>query len=542
MPIAHSADQKSARTGYLLVAGAAALAIILYVTTYRFTFGERDAYRVFTGVIDAFQTGKPLSSDLVYGYGISRGYFALVELLRPWGDQPGRVALALNLLTTLSVVGSIPALYAISSRLGGTWAGVFSVIALMSAPIWFHGAAYAHPMWPAICFFLMAMAVQMQAWEPDGRPWMTPLAILFLAIAFSFRLDVVLMAPMYLGLAVENGRLAPARMAKLLLFGAIGLGLALLLIVLGPSTSRPEGSPLDQLLSWHSPDRFARLFFFSQLRVGRGIGPALIGAYVISVAILLARRDYVTLLLTAPAVLLNYLFWIPNPQPERHFLYLVPPLAISVGVAARIALERWEGARRQRLATASAALSILLLLAYSIYPWPGFVFAAALPVFGLVVFTWLEKHLPKWAGIVTAAGCFLIALALVASPKQLLFKNYFSAEDPIHLSSLAGRLLGLPAQERRVLVIADSFPLLARMMEEKTGPMRYGFDGPWIKVEYNGRLLWLHPQGWIVNEAVAAVRDAAAQGPVTVFVDPVAAAETAALLSAITQAQVIVGP
>ncbi len=46
---------------------------LTFAYTYRFSFGERDCYRVFDGVLEAFQRGEALSGSLVYGYGISRG-------------------------------------------------------------------------------------------------------------------------------------------------------------------------------------------------------------------------------------------------------------------------------------------------------------------------------------------------------------------------------------------------------------------------------------------------------------------------------------
>jgi hypothetical protein len=506
---------------------------LAFVYAYRFSFGERDDYRVFDGVLSVFQRGGSLSSSLVYGYDISRGYFVCMEALRGLVARPLEIMRALNLVTFVFVTASLPAIAVLTYAFGGRTAGLAAIALVGVVPVWMNCSQYAHPMWPAIFFMLLSLAIASVrdraslAW----RPACDLIAVVAIGFAVSMRLDVLMMSPMYLGLCVEGDRFSLRRMFHWLAVGVVGVGCGLAVYAVTPA---PGGPPLDigkMLEDWNSPSRFAHLFLIAQLRVTRALGPGFIVAFLLAAYSFWRSRSLRLLLLTGPVVLINYLFWIPNPQPERHFLYLVPALVAAlaslVGKAIETPSNSPAGAWSRRLGACVIALAPFASLAtwstQSAKPLylPGLLVAIACFAACLDETTWIRLTTAHRRATAIALLAVLAAIAFV--PERLLLHNPYSQDDPIRLGAIAAPLAALPKLDRPIAVVGDAYPIVAALLMNPRVHLTWSADAQWIYADTGANRFFLFIRGWVEDEGAPAVEALGRAQPIYAFVDPMAA-------------------
>ncbi len=531
-------DTKRYVTGLLLLL--LVYGVLHFLCTYRNTFGERDSYRVFDGVLDAFIQGKDLASGLVYGYGISRGYFAIVATLRSLAAHPLELARALNLITYVSVVASLIPISLIARALAGNTAGLAAAVIVMTVPIWVFCGEYAHPMWPAIFFILAALAaVGLRSNMRSSWRYVLDLAaVCLIGLAFSMRVDVLLMAPMFLAFCFDEGRFSLTKAAYLAALGIAGIGIGLGIFALLPSPPPAHASVPALLAEWHNPKRFVANFGAAQLRVMRALNPLLVLGFVCAIILLIRARDLPRLAAVLPLVLLNYLFWIPNPQPERHFLYLVPGLALALAFVLADAIERPPTAAIRRIGLAVLGLGPLSYLAL----WltgsakPLYFIGTLVGALALARCFEPERVSPARKSAFALGLCLVIA-AIVFLPGKIVERNPYDKNDPVRLSAIAGPLLALPRLDRPVVVISDAYPVIAAMLINPQVHLNWSIDVPWIdaKTDTNDFIFFI--QGWVENEAAQATLDLAKTKPIYLVVDPQAAPHDFQTLN--TQANII---
>jgi hypothetical protein len=506
---------------------------LTFAYAYRFSFGERDSYRVFDGVLTAFQRGEALSGSLVYGYGISRGYFAFVATLRGLAARPLELMHALNLATFVCVTASLPVIAVLARAFGGRAAGLTAIALIGVVPVWMTCGQYAHPMWPAIFFMLTSLAIASvrDGVRPALRPACDLLAVLSIGLAVSMRLDVLLMAPMFLGLCVEDERFSLRRMFRWLVVGLAGVACGLAICAMTPA---PAGGPTDigeMIAAWHSPARLIRLFPVAQLRVLRALGPGFAIAFVFAAYAFWRSRSLRRLLLTAPVVLINYLFWIPNPQPERHFLYLVPALAIATACLIGEAIERPSGSAPAALSRLTGVAAVALAPLASLAAW-WTESAKPLYLLGLLVAIACIAaclHEAAWIRVTrtnrrSAALALLVAVAAIALvPERLLQHNHYGRDDPGRLSAIAAPLAALPKLDRPVAVIGDAYPIVAALLMNPLVHLTWSADAQWIYADTEANRLFLFVQGQAEDEGAPAAAALARSHAIYAFVDPAVA-------------------
>jgi hypothetical protein len=115
------------------------------------TFGDRDAYRVAVGIIDAVRSGQYLASPLLYGLDKSFAYFALINLFTPlFREKPETIISVLNYLNAFASILTIIPYYLLVKKYWGMRAAVLANLLLISVPVWRQTSLYSHPMTLAI--------------------------------------------------------------------------------------------------------------------------------------------------------------------------------------------------------------------------------------------------------------------------------------------------------------------------------------------------------------------------------------------------------
>lgn len=499
--------------------------LLCLIGSYQTSFAERDSYRVFAGVMDAFHEGKPISGYFVYGYGVSKGYFVALEQLRFFALDPDTLSRLLNYVTILSVLGLALLVYGVCAHVAGQRAGVFATFTLTIVPVWFYVGQSAHPMWPGMLLYLLAILLAQRmcasarlflkfAWGLGGA--------FALATALSVRLDVVLMAPMLLGLCFSHDRVDYVKFWQVFCLGICSLVLfASFSFILLPTAQSggEDGSALALLLEWHNLDRFLRYAGVAQLRFARAFNPALIVLIVIATLYFLRTGRWAILAFTLPTILLNYLFWIPNAQPERHFLYMVPSVAAIIGgyLAKATEATHWPRPGVDGMLVLAGVASLIAMLCALASPGTFLLYSGGLVLLLIGIAPWIRRK------ALLAAACvvfFLLNLGMAALPPKYLLANPYSREDPHRIAQLADKIAGLPALDRPLIVISDGYPIVSRLISEKMdGFQLRSINGNWLVGRSRHNDVEFLVQGWSMPLAWGPLAERAKKGHAYFVID-----------------------
>lgn len=499
-----------------------------WLLRYDTTFGERDSYRVFAGLLQSFRSGRPLATDLVYGYGASKGYFALIAWLVDPSVSAERLARILNAVSFVSGALLLAPVYVIGRVMAGPRGAAWTLAALVTVPLWLHGSRYAHPMWPAILLATCAIALLAIRDTTRGlrRAAVNGGVVVLMAGAMTMRLDVILMGPMALAFATDGTRLDLRRLASLAGLGLVTLAVTGLILFALPSLAGGQ-SVLATLASWHNPKRFLTQAPNAHYLMLRALNPALILAFLASVAHLWKRWDVRCLLLVLPTVLLNYLFWIPNPQPARHFLYLVPAFALGIGFCAAHAR---DVAASRNDAAVLIVLSILVL-ALGLGAPARFLYLAGLPVAAMALW---RADLPgrlAHGRPAALAGAAALVLGMSLAPGWLVFNNPYLPDQGVRLGRLADTLSRLPPDATPIIVLGDGYPILARLMDEFHRPATWTADETWLDAQVGSAHVLFYMPFYRGDRSEDEILARAAGDPARVVVDGEVASRLAARLA-----------
>lgn len=306
---------------------------------YRATLGEPDLTRMVSGLVYGGATGLHMAAGFHYGQAFSFGFYQLLYLLIPGSSllDPDAVARYLNYtgaaFTFLFAVGLILMLHRLLS--GG--AAAFTSVAFLFCPLSLPFLASGHPMIGACALLFLATWLLLLT---PGAAWPSRLILLGLAgvallAGLTLRAEIAMALPFVL-LACWAHEVKPVA-ASWSLLAAVAATLALVfaafLFLQKPyvETSGGAGGSLGTFLSeFISLGRVSRGLVVAILGMGMGTAGALLAAAVYTCR---KRRVEVKLMLACLALLLpSLLFWLPNPQPARHFILPVLALYMLLGV------------------------------------------------------------------------------------------------------------------------------------------------------------------------------------------------------------------
>lgn len=519
--------------------GAARIALLLSLIAYGFslvrenygiTFGERDSYRVIVGVFDAIAHGRPFEGFLMYGLGASPGYYGLVSALRALGLVGAPLKIALNLVTPLSAAAAVGATFLIVRAVSGLGTALVAALLLMATPLWWTVGQYAHPMWPAIAAFLVSAAF---CYWRDAAPRglslaFDGLALASLIVAISMRLDIVLMGPMLLGACFRDGKFSFPLAIRFAVLGVLAIAAVVIgTKLLSPGAVDKNGGVAGQvqaLMVWDDPKRFATQFIQANVLIFRGFDLFLLLSLGCGLVAGARRRDWPFLALILPVLLINYLFWAPNPAPARHFLYMAPAIALGSAALLGRSLDPQGGDRRDAAAWVLVLCGALFVL-HALVPHPVLLVLAGAPVCAFSLSRIMGDRRTLAIGLSgTVAVLYVAALGLAlhqGNSDALFLRNAYDHHRQAYRDCEANLLLAHTPQDRTTLVVADAYPIIASMQALAGRPIEAAPDAEvrWMHVVDGPRRYEFYIQGWDPEAAKAAATLASAKAPVDLVVE-----------------------
>lgn len=311
-------------------------------TTY---VGERDVERMVFGIVFGTVSGLRLASDEHYGLQFSFGAYELLYRLLPHETlrNPRDLALAIVSIGWVSSIASVWLCFAWLRRVADERVAWVTTSLFAFSPIVLFSATVGHPLLPS---FALALAGACCLEKSDRTAQLSLswafLAWLFLTLSLSVRAETAFLFPAMV-LPLRQNRLPASGTISVMLWRAVPLTLAFgaFLLLKGYYEHRAGSSwALSEFLSqFYRPEKSVRGAAVMVMAAGFGL--------VASAALALLwrpRRTFgsATLLFAAALALPTIVFWLPNPQPARHFYFAVLGLAFIVGhFISRHAVRNW---------------------------------------------------------------------------------------------------------------------------------------------------------------------------------------------------------
>ncbi len=333
---ARSAQNSSQKTLIILV-----LVQVIAFFPFRFTDGmeDRDSYRMLLGILDSFARGTHFNSPLLYNRQVSFGYYTLIyALISPSGHAPNTVIAAMNAVSFVAAVLFVIPFYFVVERLFDRNTAIAASIVLAIVPVWWNGALYGHPTMPGMLPFFCALALLARS-----KPVVTPIvvrlsAILLMAIALSFRFDLLLLFPALAAVIWYRYLRNAKRVAETAFYITAAVALfKLAQFALPPVHGGPPPDSIFVLL--HRFQDPSRVFSLSREAIikpmadmGGAFGPLLLILNLPAFWILLRSKDFARILFTIGVIVPSVLFWFPNPSPVRHYLPMAPATSVATAI------------------------------------------------------------------------------------------------------------------------------------------------------------------------------------------------------------------
>ena len=415
---------------------------------YRDAFGEWDSYRVAAGVLEAVRDDASVGESGIRNNSVS---YAYSFLLLAFGDavrrDPTSLYPIMNYVNVIAATLATLPFLVVMRRYFGLTAAVGATLTLIVVPVWWNLALYAHPMMPAALVFLCALAAVglrdrfVRATGSSAAGIAVDAAVVgLLALTLMFRLDAVLLFPMLTACLRLEGRSWLRSFAE-----SIGWAVLALAIFIGVRQAIfPAGGALGNVLGslerWHDPARLLPNLVRGTTIFVLACHPLFVALFGVGAVLLVRRRAWDALFFLVPTIAINYLFWLPNPSPSRHFMYVAPVLAAGVGVAVAMLVRGsatvW-GARIAAVGVAASLVPASLLLAEAYFPL-------------------LQRAYPWKYGVQDYSA---------RAPIRAITANKARTEEYFRSASRIGETLaGLSASDRPYLVIVDPRPVQVELL------------------------------------------------------------------------------
>ena len=327
---------------------------IVAIFQYRHVMAEDDLYRVMIGLLDGVDSGRYLDSpmhyipDFGFGYLAAMFHFAPMDVLR----DPDRLMPLMNQVGLWSLVPGLPCLWFAIRMVHGATVATIALIVFAFSPLMLELATSGHQVLPMFAF-LAAAAICMFL---PVRGWSAVLAgvaaALLLFCGFLSRAEIFLAFPWLVLSRIDTRSLRAfvvsgivrslPPVAAMILFTA--LRQALFRTQMGGAVDHYFGS----FYSWATMVPGA-----VYMAVGCGLATAAIGLLCAAGLVVIDRRRLGELLGPLALVLVPLCFFLPNPQPTRHFMMTLIGFGILIGIAL---------VRRTALNRAVAYAAVLLLV------------------------------------------------------------------------------------------------------------------------------------------------------------------------------------
>ena len=276
-----------------------------------------------------------------YNYEVSTGYYKVLGLFNhSFKEDRSSIVMVMNYGNAIFAIAFLVPFFRICSRFWDRTIAVVSSIILMTIPIWWTIGLYGHPMLISAFFVFLALdfltipTAHFQRWRLLKHWLLIFLGGLALGFALWFRMDAVLMFPLVPAAMIIRGR-RPIRS----IFSSIGLGVMALWVMWtlkstgsGEAGGQGLGSVLEVAANYHNLERLASRFTEGLVIPALGFHPLYAAVLLVSGYRMWRDKEFPTIGFVFPVVLINWLFWLPNPSPARHYVFAAPALAIGIGL------------------------------------------------------------------------------------------------------------------------------------------------------------------------------------------------------------------
>jgi hypothetical protein len=420
------------------------VATLVYLPfVYGGVLGEWDSYRMAIGTIDSLTTNRLFASPLLYNLSISYGYFGLLYLFTPlFKVNTALVISVMNYLNVASAILMVIPFFWLVKHYWGIVTAIAANLLLMFVPSWWNVSLYGHPMGPAVLLMFTGLALlayrsHLSASSKPSVQWigLDILIIAAFSMSLTFRLDAALLFPLIPACLWLEGYSFKEISLRSALYGLLSLLVFFAGQFFVPGIV-PTSSLLERFWDWHNVSRV-----IPNLVRGVVIGvlachPLYLMTFGLACLLLVYQHKFQVLFFILPAFILNFLFWLPNPSPARHFVYIAPVLA--VGIALGFCLNPLK-----RLGKGLSPLPLVLL------------FIIASFITSELMYPVVRAYYP-WK----AAPQNYSARAYIRS----IFINKYLAEQYFHQANRFGLTLSqLEAKPEPMVVLADMWPVLLQM-------------------------------------------------------------------------------
>jgi hypothetical protein len=331
-----------------------ALAILTLPLAHLDSLAEYDLRSMLAGIVYGATTGQATAAGHHYGLAFSFGWYEILYAVVPeqWLTRPDRVARLMNALGAASGLLCALAVAVFLRRRFGALVALTATTLFCFSPMMLPLTTSGHPLVPAAALVFFSGWLLLRAAPFDDVRRYGPLCLaawVVATVSLTVRAEVFLAFPfLWLAAATASPPRRAGFIAPALALGA-AFGTFLLLQQDYVAEAGGSGSRLMRFLaSFTDPARIPRGLALLGLSTGVATGLA-------SLAALLGRRTPLpVLLLPAALALPAFLFWVPVPEPARHFFFVVLALCLAAGL--------WLSALARRPAHALLAAVGLVLL------------------------------------------------------------------------------------------------------------------------------------------------------------------------------------
>ena len=439
---------------------------------YHGAFGERDSYRMALGYLDSIMSDRPFDSPFLYGANHSYGYYAWLYLFSDViKANPPFIFTLMNYGNAMCFIVMVVPFFIVVKRYWGLETAIIANGILILMPVWRELSLDGHPQVPAILFMFTGLAFlgfRSHLACIGKRQSMVFLFDVIIVVALSlclmFRLDAIFMFPLILACLILEKYAFKSALYRFVLYSFLSLLIFLLIQAAFPWNHQGgEGvtGMLDLLLLWHNPARFVENFTRGNFILLRAFTPFLIFLFLVSCVYVIYLRDYLTMYFILPVVLWNYLFWLPNPIPGRHFLYLAPSFSVGIAVFgdAVVRVVRQFVVENKIMATICTAVVFL----------------------GIFFITVKLDHVP-----------------IVENDLQ------YSNESALRAGQFGLDLQKLEALKKPIFIVADPIPVIVNMLLSGNRMKIWREPSLRLRIVDNGRNEFIFcNQGWLENDVIA---------------------------------------
>jgi hypothetical protein len=424
------------------------------------------------GYLDSIMSDRPFDSPFLYGANHSYGYYAWLYLFSNVikGDPPFIFTL-MNYGNAMCFIVMVVPFFIVVKRYWGLETAIIANGILILIPVWRELSSYGHPQVPAILFMFIGLALLGFRSHLACIDKRQSVVFLFdviivgaLSLCLMFRLDAIFMFPLILACLILEKYSFKSALYRFVLYSFLSLLIFLLIQTAFPWNHQAgEGvtGMLDLLWLWHNPTRFVENFTRGNFTLLGAFTPFLIFLFLVSCVYIIYLRNYLTLYFILPVVLWNYLFWLPNPLPGRHFLYLAPCFSVGIAIIgdAVVRLVRQFVVENKIMATICTAVVFL----------------------GIFFITVKLDHVP-----------------IVENDLQ------YSNESALRAGQLGLDLQKLETLKKPIFIVADPIPVIVNMLLSGNRLKIWREPSLRLRIVDNGRNEFIFcNQGWLENDVIA---------------------------------------